>query len=201
MAINAIATYMKGKATTIWVPARSISQADDVAQIYNTARELAPSILFFEDIDLIATDRAIAGNYSPILGELLGQLDGLESNDTVITIASTNYPECIEKALRDRPSRFDRRIQFELPTEEAREKMLGIFTTKIKLADDVNLRKIAEESKGFTGAYIRELVSTAAIEAIKNSDNSSELVISEKDFSEALSKFKNKGKKFGIAGT
>lgn len=199
MAISVISNQMIGKATTIWIPARSVNQADDIAQIYTAARELSPSILLFEDIDLIATDRGVAGNYSPILGELLGQLDGLENNDCIITIATTNYPESIEKALRDRPSRFDRRIQFDLPNEEARKKMLDIFISKVNLDEDVDLDEIAKRSEGFTGAYMRELVSTAVIESIRENIEASDITVSRKHLLAAINKFRgDSGRKFGF---
>jgi ATP-dependent 26S proteasome regulatory subunit len=198
MAVSVIASLMTDKATTIWIPARSVGQADDIAQIYTAARELSPCILLFEDIDLIATDRSTTGNYSPVLGELLGQLDGLEVNNCIITIATTNYPEAIEKALRDRPSRFDRRIQFDLPTKDARRKMLNIFTSKLKLDDDVDLDVIADLSNKFTGAYMRELVSTAVIEAIKESPDKKDITVCQRNLIAAVNKFKDKGKKFGF---
>jgi AAA+ superfamily predicted ATPase len=200
MAVSVIANTMRGKATTIWIPARSVSNADDIATIYECARELAPSILLFEDIDMIATDRAVMGNYSPVLGELLGQLDGLSNNDTIITVATTNYPEAIEKALRDRPSRFDRRIQFELPDVKARKKMLVNFTDKINLGEDVDFDDLAEATEDFTGAYMRELVATAVIECIKEDPDAEEIVVCSKHFKSAIDKFKTKGKKFGFTG-
>ena len=83
------------------------------------ARELSPTIVLFEDIDYIGKKRAgDTGSYDKITGELLNQMDGVESNEGIITLASSNYPKTLDKALRNRPGRFDIRVRFELPDED-----------------------------------------------------------------------------------
>lgn len=198
LAVSVIANYMRGTATVIVVTSKSISRVDDISNIYAAAKAMAPSIVVFEDIDLIALDRVSFGNNSPLVGELLAQLDGLDSKSQVITIATTNYPENIDVALSKRPSRFDRRIKFDNPDEEARLKMLNKFVDKLKLHEDVDLRKIAKEATDMSGAFIKEIVVTAVIESLKDNTEQDIITLRHKHLETALHKFKEMPQAFGF---
>lgn len=156
------------KATFLWITPDDISPdygAESVARIYDMARELEPTIILFEDIDYIGRNRE-RGFFNRITGELLNQLDGVASNEGLITLASSNFPATLDIALRDRPGRFDRRIVFELPDKEHRKKMLERFTSKVIVDDGVDLSGLAEQTEGLTGSHMKNLATTSIILAI-----------------------------------
>ena len=157
--------------TFIWVTADDVCQADDVSGIYEMARELSPTIVLFEDIDYIGKNRLgdekRSGSYDKITGELLNQMDGVDSNEGIITLASSNYPKALDKALRNRPGRFDIRVRFELPDEDLRGKMLIKFFGKTNI-HAIDLKKIVKMTDGYTGAYIKELVLATIMLALED---------------------------------
>ena len=198
--------------TVIYVLPSHIKNIKDINLICEMAKDLAPTLLVIEDIDYIAEDR----NDSQLTGlaiELMNKLDGLESMDGVITLASTNMVEKIENAIKNRPGRFDRVIRFDEPNEECRLKMLYNFTKNCKLEKDVNLEKIAQKTKGMTGAYIKDLCNySAMLAAIEGSYKGKKKKIyiarkhfvqalkevSEKDFSTYREELKEKNSKVGF---
>ena len=149
------------------------------------ARELSPTVILFEDIDYIGKDReGYSGSFDKITGELLNQLDGVQSNEGIITLASSNYPKSLDKALRNRPGRFDIRVRFELPDSDLREKMLNKF---FGLTDrsDLDMNDMIDKSEGYTGAYIKELVvATIMLAVTKNSTMEDGTAIVKKEFFE-----------------
>ena len=173
--------------TFVWVTSKNLENAKRVAQIVELCRDLSPAVLFLEDIDLFGGSRE--SNSNPMmLGELLNQLDGVEENSDIIVIGSTNNKEVLEKALVSRPGRFDKVIDFPLPGEEERLKMLKMFSNGL-LGDDVPfLEKVAKENDKKTGAQIRELVNMAIIYAIdaKSYDEDKKLILTEKHFHKAV---------------
>lgn len=178
--------------TFIWVTADDVQFPEDISFIYNMARELSPTIVLFEDIDYIGKKRkSEGGSYDKITGELLNQMDGVESNEGIITLASSNYPKALDKALRNRPGRFDIRVRFELPDSDLRNKMLSRFLSSSDISD-IDLDPIIKSTDGFTGAYIKELVSAATMLAIDDKsvleDGRAKLLT--KHFDEALSQIK-----------
>ena len=159
--------------TFIWVTADDVQYPDDISFIYNMARELSPTIVLFEDIDYIGKkrsgggdyDKGEGGSYDKITGELLNQMDGITSNEGIITIASSNYPKSLDKALRNRPGRFDIRVRFEYPNKDLRTQMFNRFLSKTDFTD-VKLDEIVKLTDGYSGAYIKELVLSATMIAI-----------------------------------
>jgi SpoVK/Ycf46/Vps4 family AAA+-type ATPase len=150
--------------TFIWVTADGFNRASNVRRIYQTARDNRPSVLFFEDLDVVA---GRDGAMSAVFGELLGQTDGLEPNDLIITLATTNRPEALDEALKDRPGRFDRHIEIRPPSEPLRRRLFGNFMTQFHLeCAPETMDLLVNRSAGSTGAHIRELVSAAAIEGL-----------------------------------
>jgi SpoVK/Ycf46/Vps4 family AAA+-type ATPase len=166
LAIKIICSELKGKATIIWLTAANMSKAFIMKKAFDLARELSPSVIIMEDLDLLFQDRETGeGTVPTMLGELLNQLDGLVENDQMIVLGTTNYIKKIEKALKNRLNRFNRIIEFSLPDEEIRLKMLNLYTKDLRL-ESIDLGEFARKTKEFTGAQLKELVQTASIYAI-----------------------------------
>jgi transitional endoplasmic reticulum ATPase len=137
-------------------------------EIFEEARQHAPSIIFIDEIDAIAPRREeVHGEVEKrVVAQLLALMDGLESRDNVIVIGATNVPNMLDPALR-RPGRFDREIEFPVPDKNGRLEILQIHTRNMPLAQDVNLEYLAEVTHGFVGADLAALVREAAMKAIR----------------------------------
>jgi SpoVK/Ycf46/Vps4 family AAA+-type ATPase len=184
--------------TFIWVTADDVLFPSDISFIYDMARELSPTIVLFEDIDYIGKKRANedgGGSYDKITGELLNQMDGVESNEGIITLASSNYPKALDKALRNRPGRFDIRVRFELPDEDLRKKMLDKFLSKTNTAE-LKIDSMIKKTAGYTGAYIKELVLASIMLAIEDKSvlEDGTAILQNKYFDEALSQIEKSRK-------
>ncbi len=132
-----------------------------IHEVYELARDLKPSIVFLEDIDLIGEDRRRMKG--PALPTLLAELDGIEECAEVVTIASTNFLDAIDDALRKRPSRFDRIIQLTLPSLEQRRGFIQYLSRKIPLPDEMQ-EYMAWRTEGLTPAQIQEVAHSLVIE-------------------------------------
>lgn len=163
-----LANELEGKSTFILATANDIEGASDVRVLYEAARELAPSVIFMEDLDAHGVDRAF-GRVSPIVGEMLHQMDGIEGNQGIITLATTNYIGMVERALKDRPSRFDRVLKLDYPDAALREKLLAQYTDG-KSVEEGALKSAAANTDGFSGSHMREVVNFATILAINAGD-------------------------------
>jgi transitional endoplasmic reticulum ATPase len=141
-----------------------------VREVFRKARQAAPSVIFFDEIDAIAPRRR--GDFGDsnvterVVSQLLTELDGLEDLRNVVTIGATNRIDIVDNALL-RPGRFDRIVEVPIPDKEARMEILLIHTKKKMLDSDVDLKKIVELIEGWTGADIGNMVNTAALSAIK----------------------------------
>ncbi|MEM1654742.1 MAG: CDC48 family AAA ATPase [Nitrososphaerota archaeon] len=137
-------------------------------EIFRKAEESAPSIIFIDEIDAIAPKRSeVTGEVEKrVVAQLLALMDGLESRGQVIVIGATNRPNALDPALR-RPGRFDREIEIGIPDRNARREILQIHTRGMPLAEDVDLDKLAEMTKGYTGADLAALCREAAMKAIR----------------------------------
>jgi transitional endoplasmic reticulum ATPase len=136
-------------------------------EIFERAREDAPAIVFFDEIDAVAPERDDGGDMeNRVVGQLLSLMDGLEASGDVIVIGATNRVDTIDPALR-RPGRFDREIEIGVPDENGRREILAIHTGDVPLADDVDLDWIAARSHGFVGADLEALVTEAAMVALR----------------------------------
>jgi len=155
----------QAKCTFIWVTPKFLTNSGYVHQVCSMARDLAPSILFLEDVDLYGGHRDSSNNTS-VLGELMNQLDGLVENNFVITIATTNNAEKIEDALRNRPGRFDKVIDIPKPDYDARLKMLELHSKQCDISS-ADFKKISKKTDEYTGAHVRELVNVAIMSAIE----------------------------------
>ena len=145
--------------------------ASRVRKLFERARKLAPCIVFIDEIDAIGSRRASNSGAetenNQTLNQLLVEMDGFSSEETIIVLAATNRPEMLDKALL-RPGRFDRQITIPAPDLRGRLEILKIHGADKKLSDDVNLESIAEDTAGFTGAELANILNEAAIVATKN---------------------------------
>ena len=154
--------------------------ASRVRKLFEKARKLAPCIVFIDEIDAIGARRTSNSGAetenNQTLNQLLVEMDGFSSEETIIVLAATNRPEMLDKALL-RPGRFDRQITIPTPDLKGRLDILKIHSEGKRLSDDVNLESIAEDTAGFTGAELANILNEAAIiatinkhEEIENSD-------------------------------
>ena len=161
--------------------------ASRVRKLFEKARKLAPCIVFIDEIDAIGARRTSNSGAetenNQTLNQLLVEMDGFSSDETIIVLAATNRPEMLDKALL-RPGRFDRRITIPVPDLKGRLAILKIHSKDLKLSTDVNLESIAEDTAGFTGAELANILNEAAIEATKNKHES----IENDDVEEAIKK-------------
>ena len=137
-------------------------------EIFDEAKENAPSIIFIDEIDSIAPKREeVTGEVERrVVAQLLALMDGLEARGQVIVIGATNRPGAIDPALR-RPGRFDREIEIGVPDREGRKEILEIHTRRMPLAEDVDLEELADLTNGFVGADLEALCKEAAMHALR----------------------------------
>ncbi len=145
--------------------------ASRVRDLFKTAKKAAPAIIFIDEIDAVGRVRGGGtggGNdeREQTLNQILVEMDGFEPTEKVIVMAATNRPDVLDPALL-RPGRFDRRVTLELPDREGREEILAIHARKKPLAEDVNLKIIAERTPGFSGADLFSLMNEGAILAAR----------------------------------
>jgi transitional endoplasmic reticulum ATPase len=133
-------------------------------EVFKEARDRAPTIIFFDEIDAIASKREdVSGDVEKrIVAQLMALMDGLESRGQVIVVAATNIPDAVDPALR-RPGRFDREISVRVPDREGRLEILRIHSRTMPLAKDVDLLKIADATHGYVGADLKALCQEAAM--------------------------------------
>ena len=142
--------------------------ASRVRDLFQQAAKVAPSIVFIDEIDAVGRSRDNRFNSTgdQTLNQLLGEIDGFDSTKGVVCLAATNRPEILDKALL-RPGRFDRQIIVDRPNLQGRLDTLKVHTKKIKLAEDVDLKRIAQATAGAVGADLANLVNEAALRAVR----------------------------------
>ncbi len=161
--------------------------ASRVRKLFDRARRLEPCIVFIDEIDAIGSRRTNGNGAdtenNQTLNQLLVEMDGFSSEQTIIVLAATNRPEMLDKALL-RPGRFDRQIVVPAPDLKGREEILKIHAKDKKFAENVTFKGIAEDTAGFTGAELANILNEAAILATKNKHE----VIEQIDVDEAVKK-------------
>ena len=161
--------------------------ASRVRKLFEKARKLAPCIVFIDEIDAIGARRTSASGAesenNQTLNQLLVEMDGFESDETIIVLAATNRPEMLDQALL-RPGRFDRQIIINSPDQKGREEILKIHSKGKKIDEDIDFKDIAEDTAGFTGAELANILNEAAIIATTNKHKS----INRDDIEEAIKK-------------
>jgi cell division protease FtsH len=161
--------------------------ASRVRDLFEQAKQNAPCIVFIDELDALGKSRAqngvMGGNdeREQTLNQLLTEMDGFEANTGVILLAATNRPEVLDPALR-RPGRFDRQVVVDRPDKIGRSAILNVHARNVKLAEDVDLEKIAVRTPGFVGADLANLVNEAALLAARNNRES----VTMADFAEAI---------------
>jgi transitional endoplasmic reticulum ATPase len=141
-----------------------------VREIFRKARQAAPCIIFFDELDAVAPRRGRsegdANVTERVISQMLTEMDGLEDLKGVVVVGATNRPDIIDEALL-RPGRFDRILEVPLPDREARKEILMIHTKRKPLDHTVNIDRLVELTEGYTGADIAAIINTAGISAIK----------------------------------
>ncbi len=145
--------------------------ASRVRDLFKTAKENSPAIIFIDEIDAVGRQRGagLGGGHDEreqTLNQILGEMDGFTGNQAVIVIAATNRPDVLDPALL-RPGRFDRHITVGRPTMKGREAIFKVHVRDVPLADDVDLHRLAAGTVGLTGADIRNMVNEAALWAAR----------------------------------
>ncbi len=178
-----------------------------IREIFRKAKQAAPTVVFFDEVDSIAPVRGGGSSDSNVtervVSQLLTELDGLEELQKVVVLAATNRPDIVDPALL-RPGRFDRVLKVPPPDKKARLEILKLHTAKNPLAPDVNLERIAEKTEGFTGADLAGVASTAVMIALQDlvskyktieevRKHAAEIKVTPKNFDQALEKIKPSG--------
>lgn len=145
--------------------------ASRVRDLFKEAKRNSPAIIFIDEIDAVGRSRGVGlggGNdeREQTLNQILVEMDGFEPNEKLIVIAATNRPDVLDRALL-RPGRFDRRVTIDLPDRESREDILQVHSKGKPLAEDVNLKVVAERTPGFSGADLASIMNEAAILAAR----------------------------------
>ena len=145
--------------------------ASRVRKLFEKAKKIAPCIVFIDEIDAIGSRRTsnsgAESENNQTLNQLLVEMDGFESNETIIVLAATNRPEMLDKALL-RPGRFDRQVTIPAPDLLGREEILKLYTKDKKISNNIDLTELAGDTAGFTGAELSNLLNEAAIIATRN---------------------------------
>ncbi|MBI3462544.1 MAG: ATP-dependent zinc metalloprotease FtsH, partial [Planctomycetes bacterium] len=162
--------------------------ASRVRDMFKTAKEHSPCILFIDEIDAVGRVRGagLGGGHDEreqTLNQILSEMDGFQRNESVIVLAATNRPDVLDPALL-RPGRFDRHVTVDRPSREGRLAILKVHSRNVPLADDVALDQLAAGTVGLTGADIRNLVNEAALLATRLGKDKVEMT----DFEQALDK-------------
>lgn len=161
--------------------------ASRVRKLFEKAKKMSPCIIFIDEIDAIGARRTSNSGAetenNQTLNQLLVEMDGFETNEAVIVLAATNRPEMLDTALL-RPGRFDRQIMIAPPDVKGREEILKIHSENKKFEDEINLKSIAEDTAGFTGAELANILNEAAIIATVNKHEK----IKQEDIEEAIKK-------------
>tara|TARA_B100002003_G_C14139663_1_gene548065 strand:+ start:8 stop:2206 length:2199 start_codon:yes stop_codon:yes gene_type:complete len=156
-----------------------------VREIFKKARQTAPTIIFFDEIDALAPRRGQdsgAHVTESVVNQLLTEIDGLEALTDVVIIAATNRPDIVDSALL-RPGRFDRLILTPIPDKKTREMIFEVHTKKMPLKD-VDLKKLIDKTEGYTGSDVEALCREAAINALRKDITAKEVTM--KNFEEAM---------------
>ena len=161
--------FLGGNPLTVLHNSKFVGEAEKrIREIFEEAEKNAPSIIFIDEIDAIATKReeSYGEVEKRVVAQLLSTMDGLKSRGKVVVIAATNRPNSIDPALR-RPGRFDREIEIGVPKQEGRLQILKIHTRMMPLTQDVDLKELSRVTHGFVGADLEVLCKEAAMVVLR----------------------------------
>jgi transitional endoplasmic reticulum ATPase len=159
-----------------------------VREIFRRAKQVAPSIIFFDEIDSLAPRRGMELGTrvtENIVSQILTEMSGLEEMHNVVVIAATNRPDMLDPAIL-RPGRFDRQVLVPAPEDDARLEIFKVHTKEMPLSKDVDLKKLARETEGYSGADIEALIREAGLNSLRQ--DMSAKSVNKKHFNEALKK-------------
>jgi len=157
-----------------------------VRDIFRRAKQVAPAIIFFDEIDALVPRRSFGSDShvtERVVSQLLAEISGLEDLHGVVVIAATNRPDIVDPALL-RPGRFDRQILVPTPDEKARLEVFKVHTSAMPLTEDVDVDRMAAVAEGYSGADIEAVCREAAINAMRRDINSK--VVTKRDFDRSL---------------
>ena len=158
-----------------------------IREVFRKARMAAPAVIFFDEIDSLVPRRGLgfadSGVTERVISQLLTEMDGIVTLQDIVVIAATNRPDIVDPAVL-RPGRFDRLIYVPEPDEKSRLEIFKIYTKNMPLAKDVDLKKLAEMTKNYSGADIEALCREAAMNALRRDVNAKEVTM--QDFNEAM---------------
>jgi len=164
-------------------------ETERLRKMFKRAKQVSPAIIFIDELDSFAKRRGGQGSYNDsnesLINTLLTELDGMEDLKDVIVIAATNRPDILDPALM-RPGRFDRIVYVSVPGKEGRLQILNIHTKKMPLDKSVDLKKLSEDTEGYTGADIESLAREAAMLALREDINVKK--VTKKHFDKAMNK-------------
>ncbi len=163
---------------------------EGVRKVFERARQVSPCVVFFDEVDALASKRGMEMGTKVterVLNQMLSEMDGIEDLKNVVVIGATNRPDMLDPALM-RPGRFDRILLVDVPDEKGREKILDIHTKKMPLDSSVNLKTLIKKTEGFVGADIENLAREAALIALRKDMNAKTITMI--DFEDALAKTK-----------
>jgi len=159
-------------------------------KIFERARQVAPCVIFFDELDSLASRRGVEqGTHvtERVLNQLLAEMDGLEELNNIIIIGATNRPDMLDPAIL-RPGRFDRILLANVPDKAGRLHILKVHTKEMPLGKDVNLNELAEATEGYSGADLESLAREAAMLALREDIKAKEVIMV--NFRSALKKVK-----------
>jgi ATP-dependent 26S proteasome regulatory subunit len=151
--LHYIIGHLKEEYTTVIITAAQVQYLHEYFQL---ARLLEPAIVIIEDVDIVGKDRCSSSTES-LLNGLLNEMDGLKEDSDILFLLTTNRPDCLEDALRNRPGRIDQAIEFPKPDKEEREKLALLYANGIELIPEV-AKAMAEKTEGASAAFIKELL-------------------------------------------
>ena len=167
---------------TMWVG----ESEKKVREIFRRAKQVAPSIIFFDEIDSLAPRRGMSMGSKVtenIVSQILTEMSGLEDMHNVTVMAATNRPDMMDPAIL-RPGRFDRQVLVQAPDEKARNEIFRVHTKAMPLAKDVDIKKLARDTDGYSGADIEAICREAGLNAMREDMNAKN--VKKKHFTEAL---------------
>ncbi|MBI2676193.1 MAG: AAA family ATPase [Candidatus Aenigmarchaeota archaeon] len=159
-----------------------------IREIFRRAKQVAPAVIFFDEIDALATRRGIDNGsraYENVVSQILVEMSGLEELHDVVVIAATNRPDILDHALL-RPGRFEKQLLVPPPDAKSLLEILKIYTKKMPLDKDVDIKKMARQLRGYTGADIEALCREAGLNALRK--NMGAKAVTKEDFEEAIKK-------------
>ncbi len=166
-----------------------------IRDVFKKARQVAPSIIFFDEIDAITSHRNnqdLSGVSKNVVAQLLTEMDGISKLKDIIIIGATNRIDIVDPAFL-RPGRFDVKLEIPLPDEKSREQIINVYLSKMKVEGKINIKKIVKETEGFSGAHIEEIIRNSGMKVLRENISGKEkkLTITEKYLEDSIKEINN----------